>query len=194
MASVIATATPYPGATIGFELEELSPFTGWATATDITEISAGLYSASVTDASHTLRARWEISAGNYTGWFTPSSVPGSGTPTAGQNARLAAAAIAKATRFLVLPEAPLGSWGEMSEYGMAVVRPDHSIRELLEGLHFTELGIDWASIVTNDDVIRNGLQADPADLPAERLPDITRALAAAEEWIELELAEGIGIA
>jgi hypothetical protein len=163
-------------------------------ASDITELSEGLYSATVTDAGHRIRARWEITAGNYTPWFSPSSVEPRVTPTDEQASRLAQAAIAKATRFLVLPEAPLGSWGEMSEFGMAVIRPDYAISELLFGLHFRGLIIDWASIVTADDVIRNGLSADPSDMPIERVADVDRALEAAQEWIEEELREGVGIA
>lgn len=116
-------------------------------------------------------------------------------PTESQGARLAQAAIAKATRLLVLPEAPLGSWGELTEFGQAVVRPDYAISELLFGLRFLELEIDWAELVNAEDVIRVGLGvADPTTFPAERLPDVERALTAAQDWIGQELTEGIGIA
>jgi hypothetical protein len=195
MASVTVTVTPYPGSTEALELEELSPFTGWVAATELTEISEGLYSATVTDANHALRARWEITTGIFTSWFAPSSSsPGDGVPTAAEEARLGQAAIAKATRFLVLPEAPLGSWGELSEFGMAVVRPDYAITELLFGLHFRHLTIDWDSIVTADDVIRVGLSADPATFPADKLPDVERALEAAISWVSAELEGGVGFA
>jgi hypothetical protein len=194
MESVTVRVTEYPGATSGIVIEEFSPFTGWVAASDVTELEAGSYSATVTDASHPLRFQWDLTAGGTSRWLAPSSVRPRTEPTAEQLERLAQAAIAKATRFLILPEAPLGSWGEMTEFGMAVIRPDYAIAELLQGLHFLGLVIDWSAIVTTDDVIRVGLQADPTDLPAARLPDVERALAAAEQWIEQELEEGIGIA
>lgn len=116
-------------------------------------------------------------------------------PTESQSARLALAAIGKATRLLVLPEAPLGTWGELTEFGAAVVRPDYSIGELLYGLHFRELEPeDWADIVTTDDVIRVGLNADPETFPAVKLPDVERALTSAIDWITEELRGGVGVA
>lgn len=115
-------------------------------------------------------------------------------PTANQEARLSQAAIAKATRFLVLPEAPLGSWGELSEFGMAVVRPDYAITELLYGLHFKDLDIDWDTVVTVDQIVEVGLGADPAALPADKTAAVTQARAAAIDWINEELEGGIGFA
>jgi hypothetical protein len=77
---------------------------------------------------------------------------------------------------------------------MATVRPDYSILELLYGLHFLELELDWDTVVTADDVIRNGLNADPATFPTDKVGDVERALTAAEDWIEHELAGGVGVA
>lgn len=115
-------------------------------------------------------------------------------PTTGQSARLAQAAIGKATRFLILPESPLGSWGEMTEFGQAVIRPDYAIQELLVGLHFLDLEIAWEEIVTADDVIVAGLSAKPDDLSEAQIENVERALAGAQDWIEGELSGGIGIA
>jgi len=116
------------------------------------------------------------------------------TPTDTQTARLAQAVIAKATRFLVLPEAPLGTWGEMGDLGIATVRPDYSIVELLYGLHFRDFDVDWDTIVSTDDVIRVGLAAEPDTFPTDKRPDVDRALAAAIDWINEELRGGIGFA
>ena len=92
-------------------------------------------------------------------------------PSIGEEARLAQALIAKATRFFVQLEAPLGTWGELSEFGMATVRPDYQIREILFGLHLPDWDTDaLADLVTADDVIRAGLQADPATFPRRTHP------------------------
>ena len=60
-------------------------------------------------------------------------------PTPSEEARLAQAIIAKATRILLLAATPLGLAGEVTEFGVATVRPDYQIKELLFGLHLP----DW---------------------------------------------------
>lgn len=105
-------------------------------------------------------------------------------------ARLEQAVIAKATRILMLVEAPLGIWGEMGEMGPAAVRPDWQIRELLYGLHYSEADVPD---VTTDVVIRQGLQTDPDTFPADRLDDVERAINSARSWIAHDLV-GIGVA
>jgi hypothetical protein len=105
-------------------------------------------------------------------------------------ARLTQAVVAKAVRILSLVEAPLGLWGEMTDMGPASVKPDWQIRELLFGLHYSGMAVPEVSA---DVVIRQGLQTDPATFPADKLPDIDRAIAAARSWIAHDL-QGFGIA
>jgi hypothetical protein len=115
--------------------------------------------------------------------------------TAGQTERLRSALIQKATRFLILPTGPLGFYGEMTEWGTPTARPDYQIAELLMGLHQTIAEIaDLAGLVTTDEVIRNGLQADPATFPADRVPDVQRAIDAAADWIKSEVWAAWGVA
>jgi hypothetical protein len=116
-------------------------------------------------------------------------------PTPGQEERLKTALIQKAARFVVFPEGPLGFFGEITEFGQAFVRPDFQIRELLFGLHLTDWTVeDLAGMVSTDDVIRAGLQADPATFPVDRLPDVQRAIDAAADWIMTELYQAFGVA
>ena len=116
-------------------------------------------------------------------------------PTLGQSARLTQAIIAKATRILVMTEAPLGSWGEITDFGIATVRPDYQIKELLYGLHVGDWELsDLSNLVEVDDVIRAGLQADPVTFPAERVPDVQRAIDAAVDWIHTDLVGAFGVA
>lgn len=113
--------------------------------------------------------------------------------TTTQEAQLAQAVIAKATRLYVLVEAPLGVVGEMSELGMVTVRPDYTIGELLFGLRYQDITVeDWTSIVTASDVIRSGLNMDPATAPDYVEAGVERALTAAIGWVETELAGGAG--
>jgi hypothetical protein len=112
------------------------------------------------------------------------------TPTPEDEARLTQAVVAKAVRILSLVEAPLGIWGEMTDMGPASVKPDWQIRELLFGLHYSGMAVPEVSA---DMVIRQGLQTDPATFPADKLPDIDRAIAAARSWIAHDL-QGFGIA
>jgi hypothetical protein len=116
-------------------------------------------------------------------------------PTAGQTERIRSALIQKAARFLILPTGPLGFYGEMSEWGTPTAKPDYQIAELLYGLHYAIAEVeDLAGLVTTDEVIRNGLQADPSSFPAERLPDVQRAIDAAADWIRTELWAAWGVA
>ena len=78
---------------------------------------------------------------------------------------------------------------------MATVRPDYQINELLYGLHLPEWEIaDLAGLVTTDDVIRAGLMVDPATFPADRIPDVQRAIDAAVDWVTSELYGAFGVA
>ena len=109
--------------------------------------------------------------------------------------RLAQAVIAKATRIIVLAEAPLGSWGEITDFGIATVRPDYQIKELLYGLHVGDWELsDLSNLVEVDDVIRAGLQADPDTFPIARRQDIQRAIDAAVDWVHQDLDGGFGVA
>lgn len=114
-------------------------------------------------------------------------------PSPGETARLQSALIQKAARFLILHNDPLG-FGDLGEFGPVSVRPDYPTRDLLYGLrHTVDLtGLD--TLVTTDDVIRNGLGADPALFPTERLPDVQREIDAAADWIRTELEEAYGVA
>ena len=111
-------------------------------------------------------------------------------PTPEDEARLVQAVVAKAVRILSLIEAPLGVWGEMTDMGMASVKPDWQIRELLFGLHYSGMPVPEVSA---DMVIRMGLQTDPASFPTDKLSDVERAIAAARSWIAHDL-QGFGIA
>lgn len=108
--------------------------------------------------------------------------------------RLAQAIIAKATRFYVSLQAPLGTWGEMTEFGQANVRPDYQIQELLFGLRFRGVPVDLTTLVSTEDVIRAGLQADPNDFSAAQVQDVARALASACSWVEDECNIGVPFA
>jgi hypothetical protein len=88
----------------------------------------------------------------------------------------------------------MGAWGDPSEFGTAVIRPDYQIREYLFGFQGVYDIVDIAGLVTPDDVIRNGLQLDPATFPTNRLPDIDRAIAAAESWVIHAISKAFGVA
>jgi hypothetical protein len=108
--------------------------------------------------------------------------------------RVKAALIQKAARFVIFPTGPLGLYGEMSEWGTPTAKPDYQIAELLKGLHLPDYDVDLVGLITTDDVIRNGLQADPSTFPAERLPDVQRAIDAATDWVHSELWDAWGVA
>jgi len=115
-------------------------------------------------------------------------------PTDGQTERLKSAIIQKATRFLVIHHDPLG-FGDIGELGPVSVRPDYPTRDFLYGLHVPEWEVaDWETLVTPDDVIRNGLGADPAQFPTDRLPDVQREIDAAVDWVKTEIHGAFGVA
>jgi hypothetical protein len=114
-------------------------------------------------------------------------------PTSEETERITQAVIHKATRILVLAGAPLGTFGELTEFGMPTVRPDYQVAELLFGLRLSEWELDLAGLVTTDDVIRQGLQTDPATFPADRVPDVQRAIDSAVSWVDLYLSEGVAV-
>lgn len=118
-------------------------------------------------------------------------------PTDAQTERLRSAVLVKATRLYLLAEAPLGTWGELSEFGVAAVRPDYNAAEYLFGLAVSALDItteDLAALVTADDVIRVGFQADPTGFPADRVPDVERCVLAAADWVGEYLRGPVGVA
>lgn len=123
------------------------------------------------------------------------TLPTPAPPTVLQEERITQALIMKATRILVMADAPLGTWGEPTEFGLATVRPDYQIRELLYGLHLTVdvTAEDLAALVTVDDVIRNGLQLDPASLPTDRQDDVQRCIDAAADWVATNLEQSWGV-
>lgn len=195
MAEVTVTVTPYPGATTSLELEEWSPITrAWVAAADITQVSTGVYTATVTNTANLIRARWSPTAGGHSRWFPPNSVVERKEPTAGQAAQLKEAIIAKATRIYLQTAAALGHVGQMTEFGVATVRPDYQIRELLMGLRYVDWDVDHETLVTSDDVITQGLQAEANDTwPEEKLDLIDEAIAAAWSWVTTDILEGIPV-
>jgi hypothetical protein len=116
------------------------------------------------------------------------------TPTPEQQERMVQAVIAKATRFYVLAQAPLGTWGEVTEFGVATVKKDHQIVELLYGLRFRNWDVDLAALVTTDHVIRQGLEHSVDDFEDDKIPDVQRAIDSAISWIAHYLLEGVGLA
>jgi hypothetical protein len=112
-------------------------------------------------------------------------------PTALAIAQARQAAKAKAVRFLSLPGAPFGALGDgEGGMGVAMLRPDYAIRELLFGLSV----YDWTAAVTSD-VIIDALGGDHNYSSAYNGSEISRARDAAVAWVLSYLASGpVGIA
>lgn len=194
MATVTVTVTPYPGDSSSLELEEWSPITSaWVDASDVAALAGvdDAYTATVTSASHRLRARWVLVAGGTSGWFSPSSIYPRREPTTEQAAQLKEAVIAKATRIFLQSPAALGYVGELGEMGMATVRPDYQIRELLHGLRFVDWDIDHTDFPSQDEVLEQGLQT--SGLTTAKLDLIDDAIAAAWSWVANEILHGVPI-
>jgi hypothetical protein len=102
-------------------------------------------------------------------------------PHAAHLDRLTQAIIAKAVRIYVMAEAPLGTHGEWTEFGVARVMPDHQISELLFGLMFEHFPEDLSTLVTAEDVIRH-LGYD--EFPEAKEDDVERAISAAASWVD----------
>jgi hypothetical protein len=192
--TLVVEAYPLDGAT-AIEVEESTPY-GWVQILDESTIGTFpsyilSYQVDTTTQARNLRYRWMEGAVS-TLWLSPLSL--STASTAQVTERLTQAVLAKAVRILLLVEAPLGSFGELSEFGMAAVRPDYQQTELLYGLRFINWDDDLTALVTSDDVIRAGLQADPADFPEARMGDVDRAIEAAASWVASELLDGLGFA
>lgn len=119
------------------------------------------------------------------------------TPTSEQLAALKQAVVMKAARFLKLPEAPLGVWGEYSEggVGIASTRPDHAVKEVLYGLGGVNWDVDLTSLVTADDVRKEALGSPVEGTVPEASDDsIEEAIAAAAHWVaSYLLSNGVGI-
>lgn len=186
---------PYDGVT-SLLVEEETQF-GPVTVLDTTVVGTfpdyvTEYTVPVHDVTNPLRAKWEIEPSIYTEWFDPSTV---GIPaTAPVVEALEQAMIQKATRILMLSKAPLGSWGELNEFGVATVRADHEIAELLYGLRFVNWDVDLPALVTTTTVIRVGLQTDPTTFPADRVADVQRAIDAAARWVASYILFGTNVA
>lgn len=179
---------------VGIEVEQLTSF-GWQVVLDTPTVGTfpnytTTYTVTTSGTSDLFRYRWETGAGQFTSWLTPSLVH---TPTSEQTERLTSAIIFKAVRFLKLPEAPFGHSG-ITEWGVAMVRPDFEVSELLYGLSYRNYDLDLTSLVTVDDVVRVGLQMDPDDFPATSEPDVQRAIDSAVSWVADRVLYGIGIA
>lgn len=193
--TVTVPAFPYTGVQ-SLLVEEQTVF-GAVTVLDTTTVGTfpnyiTEYDVTVNDVGNPLRAKWEYEPGFYTPWFSPVSV---GIPATVETVEaLEQALIQKSARILALSKAPLGSWGELNEFGVATVRMDHEIQELLYGLRFVNWAVDLPSLVDTDTVIRVGLQTDPATFPTERLPDVERAIAAAARWITAYILYGTNVA
>lgn len=197
MPAVSVTVTPYPYAgVVNLEVEEATP---WGLVNVLTTPTVGTfpnyittYAVTVSDSLNQLRARWEINPGEFTAWFPPTSV---GVPANAETVeRLKQAVIQKATRVLMLSGAPLGSWGALNEFGVATVRADHEVQELLYGLRFINWDVDLVAAVDTDDVIRQGMQTEPADFPTARVPDVQRAIDTAASWVASYLLNGSNVA
>lgn len=118
------------------------------------------------------------------------------TPTAAQAEVMKSAIIQKAIRFLMLPGSPLGAYGEFSEGGVGSMslRPDYAIREMLYGLGGRNWDIDLTTLVTPEDVIRIGFNADPDSLPEGSEADIQTAIESACHWVaEYLLSNGFAL-
>lgn len=197
MPAVTVTVPIYPfDGVLGVQVQEITP---WGPVEVLNEDTVGTfpayitdYAVTVTDVDYPLQARWETSAGQYTFWFSPSTV--SIPATAEATERLKQSVIQKATRILMLSKAPLGSWGELNEFGVATVRADYEIQELLYGLRFVNWDVDLQAIATVDEVIRIGMQADPDTFPTDRLPDVQMAIDAASSWVASYVLDGANVA
>lgn len=196
MVNVSITVPAYPTAGVtSFEVEEATIF-GLVQRLDTSTVGTfptytTTYTVPVEEPTAPLRARWVLS-GTATAWFPPTTV--AVTPTAEVQERLVGAVIQKATRILMLSKASLGSWGELNEFGVATVRADHEIQELLYGLRFTNWNVDLVTLVTTDMVIRVGMQTEPSTFPSDRLPDVQRAIESAVSWVASYLLEGTNLA
>jgi hypothetical protein len=135
-----------------------------------------------------LRARW-VRGTEHSVYLEPGIIR---VPNAQQEARFAEAVLQKAIRFLKLPEAPFGHSG-VTEWGVASVQTDRQIEELLYGLRFQDWDIWLPGLVTTDDVIRVGLQIDPARSTANPA-DVQRAINAAASWVAERCLLGVGVA
>lgn len=113
------------------------------------------------------------------------------TAPAEVEARLTQAVLAKAVRIYALTEAPLGTHGEFTEFGVARVMPDHQIVELCAGLLLVNWDVDLASLVTVEDVVR-ALGYD--DMPPGKEEDVERAIQAAASWVASYILGGVAIA
>lgn len=116
------------------------------------------------------------------------------TPTEEQVASLRQAVLQKATRTLMLGQAPLGYWGELADGTQAPLRPDYAIKEILFGLRFVNWDVDLTDLVTAEDVIRVGLQADSFPEDDDRIADIDSAISAACSWVAQYILGGAGVA
>ena len=197
MPSVTVTAAIYPfNGVVGFNVQEITP---WGNVEVLDTPTVGTfpnyissYAVTVTDATNPLQVRWETSAGFYTAWFSPSTV--AVPATSATSDRIKQAVIQKATRILMLSKAPLGMWGELNEFGVATVRADYEIQELLFGLRFINWDVDPLTLADTDDVIRIGLQADPATFPTDRVADVQMAIDGAASWVAAYLLDGANVA
>lgn len=116
-------------------------------------------------------------------------------PTALAIAQARQAAKAKAVRFLSLPGAPFGALGDgEGGMGVAMLRPDYAIRELLFGLSVYDWTESHFAAVTSD-VIIDALGGDHNYSSAYNGSEISRARDAAVAWVLSYLASGpVGIA
>lgn len=192
MPAVTVTVEPYPfeGAT-GIEVEEATSY-GWVNVLDTSDIGTfpnytTEYSVTATSTSYKFRYRWQLSLGE-TSWLDVQDVPVGAT--AEIEARLTQAVLAKAIRLYALPEAPFGTHGEMTEFGMAKVLPDYQIIEILSGLLRINWDVDPTTLVTVADVVR-AIGYD--DLTADKDADIQRAIDSAASWVADYILGGVAV-
>lgn len=182
MPAVTVNVEPWPYNTAtGLEVEEKTSY-GWVEVLDTASIGTypnhtASYAVTAFSNSYVFRYRWKL-GGSRSDWYHPLSVPVAATAEIEE--RLTQAVLAKAIRIYALAESPLGTHGELNEFGMARVMPDYQIQELLAGLGRVNWDVDIAALVVADDVVRTmGYES----LEASKTTDITRAIAAASSWV-----------
>jgi hypothetical protein len=190
---IVVEAYPFDGAT-GLVVDEKTSY-GWVERLDTSSVGTfpnytTTYEVSGVTGPGVFRYRWEVSVGE-TSWLSPLYIsPEAITATSEITERLTQAVIAKAARIYALGEAPLGTHGEMTEFGMARVMPDHQITELVGGLLRINWDVDLTSLASVADVVR-ALGYD--DLPTAKDGDIQRAIEAACSWVAEYILGGVAI-
>lgn len=192
--SEVVTATveayPFDGVT-GIVIEAETSY-GWVEVLDSSSIGTfpnytTAYAVTLTG-NWPLRYRW-ITGGTFTKWLSPISKAIATNDFI--EARLTQAVVAKAARIYAMSQAPLGTHGEMTEYGAARVMPDYQIGELLAGLLRVNWDVNLDELMGSDDSddpygsgvdkVVDALGYD--SVPAGKEADLVRAIESAVSWV-----------